>query len=336
MDAHVSALKPSETVKMKIRDLNFYYGKFHALKNINLEVPEKKVTAFIGPSGCGKSTLLRVFNRMYELYPEQRAVGEVSVDGENILTSKEDVALIRAKIGMVFQKPTPFPMSIYDNIAFGVKLFENLSKSALDDRVEWALRKGALGPGLVAVQMGEDLAGSEVWVRIRDDRRDVLASTRAALDYLEKLGTMFNGDWQLALAAYNAGEQNVVRHNGIPPFPETRQFVARVLRRMGDKKSAETVMAKPVPAPQWVSRTPRRTPQSHMVSVPAARPARARPTMVQVSASRTVERPAAQLVLHELEQGPSARTWSSVPAIMGAVEALPPMPAPTVPIGQAP
>jgi len=144
MDMATSGLKATEKVKMKVRGLNFYYGKFHALKNINLEIPEKKVTAFIGPSGCGKSTLLRVFNRMFELYPEQRAEGEVNVDGENLLTSKEDVALIRAKIGMVFQKPTPFPMSIYDNIAFGVKLFENLPKPALDDRVEWALRKGAL------------------------------------------------------------------------------------------------------------------------------------------------------------------------------------------------
>ena len=134
----------SDRIKMDVRNLNFYYGKFQALKNINLQIAEKKVTAFIGPSGCGKSTLLRVFNRMYELYPEQRAEGEVCVDGENILTSREDVALIRAKIGMIFQKPTPFPMSIYDNIAFGVKLFEKLSRSAMEERVEWALRKAAL------------------------------------------------------------------------------------------------------------------------------------------------------------------------------------------------
>ena len=112
--------------KISIRDLNFYYGKFHALKNINLDIAEKKVTAFIGPSGCGKSTLLRTLNRMFELYPEQRAEGEIVLDGENLLTSKQDVALIRARIGMVFQKATPFPMSIYDNIAFGVRLFENL------------------------------------------------------------------------------------------------------------------------------------------------------------------------------------------------------------------
>src|SRR3954465_523025 len=125
---------PSTTAsKISVKDLNFFYGKFHALKGINLEIPEHKVTAFIGPSGCGKSTLLRTFNRMYELYPEQRAEGEILLDGENLLTSKQDVALIRAKVGMVFQKPTPFPMSIYDNIAFGVKLFEDLPRSHMDE-----------------------------------------------------------------------------------------------------------------------------------------------------------------------------------------------------------
>jgi phosphate transport system ATP-binding protein len=130
--------------KLEVKDLQFYYGKFHALRNINLNIPEKHVTAFIGPSGCGKSTLLRTFNRMYALYPEQRAEGQILLDGENLLTSKDDIALIRAKIGMVFQKPTPFPMSIYDNIAFGVRLFEKLSKPEMDDRVEWALSKAAL------------------------------------------------------------------------------------------------------------------------------------------------------------------------------------------------
>lgn len=133
-----------EKSKISVKNLNFYYGKFHALKNINLEIPEHKVTAFIGPSGCGKSTLLRVLNRMYALYPEQRAQGEVLLDGTNLLSSKEDVALLRAKVGMVFQKPTPFPMSIYDNIAFGVKLFERLNSADMDERVEWALRKAAL------------------------------------------------------------------------------------------------------------------------------------------------------------------------------------------------
>ncbi len=139
-----TAFARTETSKISVKNLNFYYGKFHALKNINLEIPENKVTAFIGPSGCGKSTLLRVFNRMFELYPEQRAEGEIVLDGENLLTSKKDVALLRAKVGMVFQKPTPFPMSIFDNVAFGVKLFESLNASDMEERVEWALRKAAL------------------------------------------------------------------------------------------------------------------------------------------------------------------------------------------------
>jgi len=130
--------------KIAIKDLNFYYGKFKALKDINLDIPEGRVTAFIGPSGCGKSTLLRVLNRMFELYPEQRAEGQILLDGEDLLKSKDDVALLRAKVGMVFQKPTPFPMSIYDNVAFGVKLFENLSTGDMEERVEWALRKSAL------------------------------------------------------------------------------------------------------------------------------------------------------------------------------------------------
>jgi phosphate transport system ATP-binding protein len=134
----------NERSKISVKNLDFYYGKFHALRGITLEIAEKKVTAFIGPSGCGKSTLLRTFNRMYELYPEQRAEGEIVLDGENLLTSKKDVALIRAKVGMVFQKPTPFPMSIYDNVAFGVRLFERLGATEMDDRVEWALRKAAL------------------------------------------------------------------------------------------------------------------------------------------------------------------------------------------------
>ena len=138
------AMPPEEKIKISVKDLNFFYGKFHALKNISLDIPEKKVTAFIGPSGCGKSTLLRTFNRMFELYPEQRAEGSISVDGENILVSKLDVSLIRAKIGMVFQKPTPFPMSIYENIAFGVRLFEKLTRVEMDERVEWALKKAAL------------------------------------------------------------------------------------------------------------------------------------------------------------------------------------------------
>ena len=130
--------------KLRVRGLNFYYGGFQALNNVSLDIAERKVTAFIGPSGCGKSTLLRTFNRMYSLYPDQRAEGEVILDGENLLTTKQDVSLIRAKIGMVFQKPTPFPMSIYDNISFGVRLYERLSKREMDDRVEQALTRAGL------------------------------------------------------------------------------------------------------------------------------------------------------------------------------------------------
>ncbi len=127
-----------------VKGLDFYYGSFQGLKQINLDIFERKVTAFIGPSGCGKSTLLRTFNRMYDLYPGQRAEGEIVFNGRNILDKDVDVNVLRAKVGMVFQKPTPFPMSIYENIAFGVRLYENLSKGEMDERVEWALNKAAL------------------------------------------------------------------------------------------------------------------------------------------------------------------------------------------------
>ncbi len=129
---------------LEIKNLNFFYGSFQGLKNINLNILERKVTAFIGPSGCGKSTLLRTLNRMYDLYPGQRAEGEINFYGENILAKGKDVNLLRSRIGMVFQKPTPFPMSIYENIAFGVRLYERLSKAEMDERVEWALNKAAL------------------------------------------------------------------------------------------------------------------------------------------------------------------------------------------------
>lgn len=156
--ASASNSMQKETTKLAVRNLNFYYGKFQALKSVTMDIPSKKVTAFIGPSGCGKSTLLRTFNRMYELYPEQRTQGQILLDGQDILSSKEDVALIRAKVGMVFQKPTPFPMSIYDNIAFGVRLFENLSRAQMDERVEWALNKAALWKE-VKDKLGQNGAG---------------------------------------------------------------------------------------------------------------------------------------------------------------------------------
>jgi phosphate transport system ATP-binding protein len=130
--------------KMVIKNLNFYYGNYRALNDINLSIAEKMVTAFIGPSGCGKSTLLRTFNRMYQLYPKQKATGEIMLDGANILDAKQDLNMLRAKIGMVFQKPTPFPMSIFDNVAFGVRLYERKSRQELEEIVEGALRRAAL------------------------------------------------------------------------------------------------------------------------------------------------------------------------------------------------
>ena len=131
-------------VKIAARGLNFWYDKFHAVKNINLEIPEKRVTALIGPSGCGKSTLLRIFNRIYALYPKLEARGEVLLDGENILSHKYPMNRLRSKVGMVFQKPVPFPMTIFENVAYGIRHHEKLSKSDMNDRVEHALRQGAL------------------------------------------------------------------------------------------------------------------------------------------------------------------------------------------------
>ena len=140
----MNTLPATKEIILEVRNLNFFYGAFQGLKNINLDIQKNTVTAFIGPSGCGKSTLLRTLNRMYDLYPGQRAEGEINFDAENILNPKQDLNLLRSRVGMVFQKPTPFPMSIYDNIAFGVQLYENLSRSDMDDRVEWALQKAAI------------------------------------------------------------------------------------------------------------------------------------------------------------------------------------------------
>ena len=140
-DTHVAAVAPT---KIGIRNLNFFYGNFQGLRDISLNIPEKQVTAFIGPSGCGKSTLLRTLNRMYSLYPGQRAEGEININGVNVLGPKQDLNALRGQVGMVFQKPTPFPMSIYDNVAFGVSLYESLTPRQMDERVEWALTKAAI------------------------------------------------------------------------------------------------------------------------------------------------------------------------------------------------
>ncbi len=136
--------KPASAPKIIVKDLHFYYGKERALESINLTIAEHQVTAMIGPSGCGKSTLLRTFNRIYELYPDHRAEGEILLDGHNILDRNQDLNTLRAKVGMVFQKPTPFPMTVFENIEFGVSLYERLSRANMEERVEWALRKAVL------------------------------------------------------------------------------------------------------------------------------------------------------------------------------------------------
>jgi len=150
-------------IKLSVRGLDFYYDKSRALQSISLDISANQVTAFIGPSGCGKSTLLRCFNRIYEMYPKQRAVGEILLDGRNILSQGEDLNLLRAKVGMVFQKPTPFPMSIYDNIAFGVRLYERLPRSEMDERVEWALNKAAIWDEVKdkLAHIGTDISGGQ-------------------------------------------------------------------------------------------------------------------------------------------------------------------------------
>ncbi|MFB2538716.1 MULTISPECIES: phosphate ABC transporter ATP-binding protein PstB [unclassified Acinetobacter] len=206
----------SHAAKLSIRDLNFYYGQFHALKNINLDIKQGKVTAFIGPSGCGKSTLLRTFNRIYELYPNMRAEGEILFDGHNVLSKDVDVNLLRAKIGMVFQKPTPFPMSIYDNVAFGIKLYENLNKAELDDRIEWALNKAALWNEVKdkLKQSGASLSGGQQQrlciARAVACKPEVLLldEPTSALDpistlFIEELITELKNDYTIAIVTHN-------------------------------------------------------------------------------------------------------------------------------------
>ena len=202
--------------KITVRDLNFYYGKFHALKGINLDIPEHKVTAFIGPSGCGKSTLLRTFNRMFDLYPGQRADGQILFHGKNILAPEQDVNLLRAKVGMVFQKPTPFPMSIQENIAFGVRLYEDLDSRAMAERVEWALRKAALWDEVKdkLSQSGLSLSGGQQQrlciARMVAVKPDVLLldEPTSALDPIstakvEELVNELKADYTIAIVTHN-------------------------------------------------------------------------------------------------------------------------------------
>ena len=204
------------TAKISARNLDFYYGSFHALKNIHLNIESKKITAFIGPSGCGKSTLLRTFNRMYDLYPGLHAQGELLFEGQSILGKSVDLNLLRAKVGMVFQKPTPFPMSIYDNVAFGVKLYENLNRSQLDERVQWALEQAALWTEVKdkLKQSGHSLSGGQQQrlciARALATRPEVLLldEPTSALDpistaKIEELIAQLKHDYTIAMVTHN-------------------------------------------------------------------------------------------------------------------------------------
>ena len=208
--------RASEPPKMSIRDLGFFYGKFQALTRVSFDLAAREVTAFIGPSGCGKSTLLRTLNRMYSLYPGQRATGQILFNGANILDAATDLNLLRAKVGMVFQKPTPFPMSIYDNIAFGVRLYERLSARQMDERVEWALTKAAMWDEVKdkLAQSGTALSGGQQQrlciARAISVRPDVLLldEPTAALDpistaRIEELVSELKADYTIAIVTHN-------------------------------------------------------------------------------------------------------------------------------------
>ncbi|MET7241945.1 phosphate ABC transporter ATP-binding protein PstB [Methylobacterium sp. EM32] len=211
-----STADESAQVRLAVKDLNFYYGDFKGLKNINLNFLDRQVTALIGPSGCGKSTLLRTFNRIYSLYPEQRAEGQILLDGRNILDPSIDLNELRARVGMVFQKPTPFPMSIYDNIAFGIRLYERLGKADLDVRVEEALRKGALWDEVKdkLKQSGMGLSGGQQQrlciARTVAQRPEVILfdEPTSALDpistgRIEELIEQLRGEFTIAIVTHN-------------------------------------------------------------------------------------------------------------------------------------
>jgi len=207
---------PEGAVKLQVRDLDFYYGSYQALSGVSLDIPERQVTAFIGPSGCGKSTLLRSINRIYELYPRQRAEGEIRLDGRNVLDRRQDLNRLRARIGMVFQKPTPFPMPIYDNIAFGVRLYKRLGSEHMDDRVEWALRKVALWDEVKdkLKQSGNSLSGGQQQrlciARAIAAKPDIvlLDEPTSALDpistqYIEELINELKSEYTIAIVTHN-------------------------------------------------------------------------------------------------------------------------------------
>jgi phosphate transport system ATP-binding protein len=246
-----------ETNKVQVRNLNFFYGQAQALKNVSLNLLAGEVTAFIGPSGCGKSTFLRVLNRMYDLYPGQRAEGEVMLDGENILSPDLDLNLLRSRVGMVFQKPTPFPMTIYDNIAFGIRLYEKLSKSEMDVRVESALRRAALWN-----EVKDKLNASGLSLSGGQQQRLCIARTVAispevilfdepasALDPLstakiEELIDELSGDYTIAIVTHNMGQAaRVSRYTAFMYLGEMVEFdeTTKVFTSPRDKRTQDYV-----------------------------------------------------------------------------------------------
>jgi phosphate transport system ATP-binding protein len=249
--AGVAEQRFAATPKMSIRQLDFFYGAFQALKRVSFDIADREVTAFIGPSGCGKSTLLRTLNRMYSLYPHQRATGEIRFHGANIIDAATDLNLLRAKVGMVFQKPTPFPMSIYDNIAFGVRLYERLSSRNMDERVEWALTKAAMWDEVKDKlrQSGMALSGGQQQrlciARAVSVRPEVLLldEQTSALDpistaRIEELISELKADYTIAIVTHNmqqaarVSDQTAYMYLGeLVEFGETDQIFLRPQRK---------------------------------------------------------------------------------------------------------
>ena len=249
--AGVAEQRFAATPKMSIRQLDFFYGAFQALKRVSFDIADREVTAFIGPSGCGKSTLLRTLNRMYSLYPHQRATGEIRFHGANIIDAATDLNLLRAKVGMVFQKPTPFPMSIYDNIAFGVRLYERLSSRNMDERVEWALTKAAMWDEVKdkLKQSGMALSGGQQQrlciARAIAVKPEVLLldEPTSALDpistaKIEELVSELKADYTIAIVTHNmqqaarVSDQTAYMYLGeLVEFGETDQIFLRPQRK---------------------------------------------------------------------------------------------------------
>jgi len=244
-------------VKVDVRNLNFFYGKSHALKGISIPFARNKVTALIGPSGCGKSTLLRTLNRMYALYPGQRAEGEIVLDGENVLGSGVDLARLRARVGMVFQKPTPFPMTVYDNVAYGVRLYENLSKADMDARVEEALTRAALwnevkdnlrGPGLGLSGGQQQRLCVARGVAVRPEVL-LLDEPTSALDpissaKLEETVTQLKADHTIVIVTHNLGQAaRVSDYTGFMYLGELVEFgpTDQVFTRPATRKTGDYI-----------------------------------------------------------------------------------------------